>query len=57
MVLFFGDNQVEKIKFFAEPQAKLHPMKQIDHESLKLENFFWETERRPKSLDDLFDEK
>ena len=57
MVLFFGDNQVEKIKFFAEPQAKLHPMKQIDHESLKLENFFWETERRPKSLDDLFDEE
>jgi len=55
MVLFFGDNQVEQIKFFAEPQAKMHPMTQVKHEELKLENFFWEVIRRPKSIEDLFD--
>lgn len=55
MILFFGDNQIDQIKFFAEPQAKLHPMTQVDHESLKLEQFFWEKLRRPKGIEDLFD--
>ena len=55
MLLYFGDNQIEKIKFFSEPKANLLPMSQTDHEDIKLKNFFWETKKRPKSLDDLFD--
>ncbi len=54
MLLYFGDNQVERIKFFAQPQAKLHPMRQVDHESLKIEGFDWQNDVRPKNRDDLF---
>lgn len=56
MLLFFGNNEVEKIKFFSQPKAKLHPMKQVDHNSLRMEGFNWETKFRPFSIDDLFAE-
>ncbi|HHH49735.1 MAG TPA: hypothetical protein ENK52_02015 [Saprospiraceae bacterium] len=55
MLLYFGNNEVEKIKFFAQPKAKLQPMKQADHNALKLNGFKWETKRRPKVFKDLFD--
>ena len=56
MLLFFGDNQVDQIKFFAEPKAKLHPMQQVDHESLKIKGFDWQEAIRPLSVEDLFTE-
>jgi len=55
MMLYFGDNQVDKIKFFTEPKAEMNPMQQAKHEALKMPGFFWEKQRRPMSLDDLFD--
>lgn len=57
MVLTFGSNQVERIKFITSPQSKLEPMRQADHEGLKLKGFSWEQEARPKSIDDLFGDK
>ncbi|MEN0003818.1 MAG: OstA-like protein [Bacteroidota bacterium] len=57
MVLLFGDNQVEKIKFLAAPQATLHPMKQVDHDKLKIKGFNWQSGIRPRSIDDLYGEK
>lgn len=57
MVLLFGNNQVEQIKFLSSPQATLHPMKQVDHNSLKIKGFNWQGSIRPKSIDDLFGEK
>ena len=55
MMLYFGDNQVDKIKFITEPKAEMKPMKQADHGALKMPGFFWEKQRRPMSLADLFD--
>ncbi|MCB9049324.1 MAG: hypothetical protein H6556_07810 [Lewinellaceae bacterium] len=55
MLLYFGDNQVDQIKFFTEPRAEMKPMKQADHEALRMAGFFWEKIRRPMSLADLFD--
>ena len=55
MLLYFGDNQVEKIKFFTQPKAEMQPMKQANHEALRMPGFFWEEIRRPMSLADLFD--
>ncbi|MCI5082381.1 MAG: hypothetical protein MRY78_11830 [Saprospiraceae bacterium] len=57
MVLLFGDNQVEQIKFLAQPQATMHPMTQVDHEELKIKGFNWETKLRPMSLEALFEER
>lgn len=57
MELYFDHNSVEKIKFFAQPQSELLPMDKVDHEKIKLKGFSWETDRRPKSVMDLFSEK
>ena len=54
MVLYFGDNQVDQILFLDESQAKLQPMRQANHEELKLDGFFWERKKRPQAFDDLF---
>ncbi len=57
MVLYFGNNQVDKIKFITQPQATLHPMTQVDHEGLKIKGFDWQFKRRPSSIEDLFVKK
>lgn len=57
MVLTFGSNQVERIKFITSPQSTLTPMQQANHESLKLKGFNWQQKIRPKSIEDLFGEK
>lgn len=54
MMLFFTDNQIDKIKFYAEPKAEMKPMRQANHQELQMAGFFWEKQARPASLDDLF---
>ncbi len=53
MMLFFGNNEIEQINFYRQPQATMHPMNQIDHETLELPGFYWETKKRPSSVADL----
>jgi len=53
MILYFGNNEIEKIKFYEQPTAKLEPMEGTDHEALKLTGFRWVTEGRPSSIDDI----
>ncbi len=55
MTIFWGDNQVERIRFDTQPSGKAFPMGQIDHNELRLEGFRWVTDRRPRGLLDLFD--
>ena len=47
MRLYFNDNEVETIKFFKEPKANLYPMKQINHNTLRLDGFQWKNTLRP----------
>lgn len=54
MMILFGNNELEGIKFYTEPTANLFPMKQADHDALKMPGFSWQEEKRPKSVDDLF---
>ncbi len=54
MVLYFGANEVEQIKLFKQPDSSITPMKQADHNTLRLDGFKWLTEERPKSRMDLF---
>lgn len=54
MLLYFGDNQITDIRFFEAPKANLYPMRQADHDQLRIKGFRWENQRRPKSLNDLF---
>ncbi len=49
----FGNNEVESIYMYQEPNSKIHPMRGTDHEKLKLEGFVWKENLRPKSKSDL----
>ena len=53
MRLFFGNNQVESIKFYNQPKGKFVPMKEAGKSPKRLEGFFWEKQRRPRSVADL----
>ena len=53
MILFFGNNEVERIKFINQPTAQLLPMGQTNHQTLRLEGFRWERARRPRSAADV----
>ena len=54
MRLYFGNNQVESIRFYTEPQGKFIPMKEAgSRQTKKLDGFFWEKKRRPRSIQSL----
>jgi lipopolysaccharide export system protein LptA len=53
MRLYFGNNQVNSIKFYAAPEGTFTPMKKAGKEGKKLDGFFWEKTRRPRSIDDI----
>ena len=53
MSMFFNDGQVEKIKFYNNPEGEFVPMEEADHQGKNL----WKVENRPFVLDDLFKEK
>ncbi|NUO00977.1 MAG: hypothetical protein HUU01_10225 [Saprospiraceae bacterium] len=57
MTLLFGNNKVDQIKFFTQPQARAIPMKQANHDEMKIPGFRWEKELRIKKVDDLFAER
>ena len=54
MRLYFGNNQVESIKFYTEPTGSFSPMKKTGSNTKKLDGFFWEQLRRPRRLADLY---
>lgn len=53
MLILFGNNKVETIKFYTQPKAKALPMKSTNHDEMRLKGFRWEIKSRPKSLKDL----
>ncbi len=57
MLFIFAEKELREIKFYKEPTGRFIPMKQADHNALKLEGFRWDYERRPASVEDLFVEK
>ena len=57
MVLRITDNQIQRITFLAQPTAKLLPMGQTDHETLKLKGFRYIQEGRPLRREDIYVKK
>jgi lipopolysaccharide export system protein LptA len=53
MLVLFGDNKVDGIKFYTQPKATMFPMKQANHDDLKMKGFRWEKKLRPKNRLDL----
>lgn len=54
MILYFGDNEIDRIKFLVQPQGDTYPMTRIDHEEIKIKGFNWNTTYRPEGMLDLF---
>jgi lipopolysaccharide export system protein LptA len=57
MLIGFGNNEVEGIKFYTQPKSTLFPMAKADHEGLKMPGFSWQIERRPTGVEDLLKAK
>lgn len=55
MEMYFGANEVDRIKFIRQPDSRLIPMDQAEHDTLRLDGFQWITDRRPQSRLDLFE--
>lgn len=53
MLVFFGNNEIDDIRFYKKPEATLSPMKQTNHEALKMQGFNWQTQLRPITVADL----
>ncbi len=49
----FDDNKPKKIVWRNNLTGNAYPMRQVDHEELKLRNFKWQNEKRPKSKFDI----
>ncbi len=57
MLLYFKDNQVDRIKFLVEPEGVADPMQSVDHNTLRLDGFKWLFQARPQGIEDLFKPK
>lgn len=53
MLINFVDSEINDIFFYTNPTSNLYPMRQADHNALKLPGFRWDSNRRPKSRFDL----
>ncbi|MEZ4924752.1 MAG: OstA-like protein [Saprospiraceae bacterium] len=53
MKLYFEDRKVQHIKFYEQPTWNFIPMSLAGKETKKLDGFFWEQLRRPRSIEDL----
>ena len=50
MLILFGANEIDNIKFFSQPTATMHPMKEVQIAPPTLEGFNWQFKERPQSV-------
>jgi len=53
MLMYFSNNSVDDIRFYAQPKANTYPMGQVNHTAERLAGFRWEIKKRPNTLEDL----
>ena len=54
MTILLEDNKISQIRFYDQPDGKIHPDKQLEKENRKLANFRWLDEYRPYKISDLY---
>jgi len=55
MLIYFKEENVDRIKFFKQPSSEITPMKQLLDNQPKLDGFSWDFIIRPQSVEDLRD--
>ncbi len=53
MLILFGSNEVDEIKFFSQPNATMTPMIKLQGSPPTLDGFSWDFDRRPQSIIEL----
>lgn len=51
--VFFDDSKPQKVVFLRNLEGKSYPMRQVDHDEIKLRNFKWLNDKRPKTKFDI----
>mgnify|MGYP006168496715 CR=1 FL=1 len=54
ITIYFKDKKINRIAFIQKPEAVFTPMKMLTEDKLKLKDFNWQIERKPKSREELF---
>ncbi len=54
IVIYLKDRKVDKIVFLVKPAATLYPLNQVQGNDMKLADFKWFIEFRPKTREDIF---
>jgi len=57
MTFFFEEGEMSDIKFYEQAESKLTPMQMLQRDQLFLDDFNWNLELKPNSLDDLLKAK
>jgi hypothetical protein len=55
--LFSSGKAIDRVLFIKAPKGKIIPMKDVKPKELELKGFSWQIERKPKSKEDLLNEK
>ncbi len=53
ITLYFKEKKINKIVFIQKPEAVFTPLKMLTAEQLKLKDFNWQIDKRPKSREEL----
>lgn len=57
MLILFGANEVDQIKFFNQPNATMMPMAEVKNSPPTLKGFSWDFDKRPQSIIELRQER
>lgn len=52
--VYFKDSKPDKVLFIRNLQGTTYPMRQINHDELRLRGFKWQIDKRPRSQFDIF---
>jgi hypothetical protein len=55
LIIIIVDNKVKDITFLNQPDATLHPIKNINLNDMRLDGFNWRVEERPEKMEDIFE--
>lgn len=54
VMIYVKDNDIQRVALIDKPSGGLHPLFKASENDKLLDGFFWETENRPRSRDDIF---
>jgi hypothetical protein len=55
--IYVNDNKIERVSMINKPSGALHPNSLASKEDKELQGFFWNSELRPLSVGDLFNDR